>query len=72
MLPILASLEDYEEVTTKVRQFLREGRLTGARRPFVAAVLNVESGPLCTGDEEDGKLGELYGPFYAGMQILAA
>ena len=40
---------------------LREGRHFGARR-FVAADLNVELGLLCTGDEEDSELGELYGP----------
>ena len=65
------SLEDYEESMTKVRHFLREGRLTGTRRAFVAAVLNVESGHCVQVMKRMASSASCMAP-YASMQILAA
>ena len=56
-------LEEFEKFMDELTKILRDGRKNRATHFFIAGDFNIELGLLCTGDETDEELGELYGPF---------
>ena len=54
-------LEEYDKLIKEATKILQEGRRTGAKTNSVASVQNFELGLLCTGDEDDQELREMYG-----------
>ena len=56
------SLEIYEECVSSVVKVLREGRRGGAKDFYITVDFNVELGLMCTEENDDEELTNMYGP----------
>ena len=55
-------LDEHETLIMNVTRILREGRRAGAKDFHINSDINVELGLLCTGDDDNDELNEMFGP----------